>query len=586
MDYYAFYAGDSFDLAEDLGAHTGSGGTLFRTYAPHADSVSVAGTFSGWQNVEMKRIYDGRFFEAWIPGAQPQDLYKYRIQSRGIVREHADPFGFFSEKRPGMASRIFDMNSWTFHDYEWMNHRSTFLNKPLNIYEVHLGSWKKKTEKEDGWYTYRESADLLIPWMKENGYNCVELMPLNEYPCDSSWGYQATGFYAVTSRYGTPDDLKYFVDQCHLNGIAVILDFVTVHFAVNADGLAQYDGTPLFEYPSEDVRMSEWGSCNFMHSRPEVRSFLQSAANFLISSYHLDGLRFDAVGNLLYWQGDRNRGENCGSIQFLQKMNKGLKSRHPDVILAAEDSTSFPGVTSRLHFDFKWDLGWMNDTLRFFSRPPHERPRNYHELTFRQSYAFREHYLLPLSHDENVHGKKTIIEKMYGDYEERFRQARMFYMYMYALPGKKLCFMGNEFAQIREWDEKRGQDFCLLSYPIHEAFLRYIRELNTLYLTHTALSERDYEEGGFQWITCDRPQDCIYAFRRMSGNETLVFIMNASAHDVHYQWRTSASVRLLLCSDDQKWAGTVDPANCRIHSDGMSAAAFLKAGSALIIQEC
>lgn len=586
MDYYTFYAGDAFDLADDLGAHVYPEGTIFRTYAPNAESVSVAGTFSGWQNIEMRRVYDGRFFEAWIPEARHGDLYKYRIRSRGVTREHADPFAFHAEKRPGMASRIYDMGRYAFHDDAWMQTRGGFRGKPMNIYEIHAGSWQKKTDAEDGWFTYCELADRLIPWLKENGYNYVELMPLNEYPCDSSWGYQATGFFAVTSRYGEPDGLRALVDRCHQNGIGVILDFVTVHFALNQDGLRQYDGTCLFEYPSDDVGISEWGSCNFMHSRPEVRSFLQSAALFLIRSYHLDGLRFDAVGNLLYWQGSPARGENRGAIEFLEKMNSGLKDRCPDVLLMAEDSTAFPGVTSRLHFDCKWDLGWMNDTLRFFARPPHERPQHYHELTFRQSYARNEQYLLPLSHDECVHGKKTVVGKMYGDYEERFRQARMLYMYMYALPGKKLNFMGSEFAQLREWDEKRGQDFCLLSYPVHDAFLRYIRALNILYLTHTALSERDYEEGGFQWITCDRPEDCLYAFRRMSGNETIVFIMNASSHDAGYRWRTSASVHPLLGSDERRWGGTADLSENAVRTDGTYASAFLKAGSALICQEC
>ena len=414
-----------------------------------------------------------------------------------------------------------------------MDRRGEGYQQPLNIYEVHLGSWQRKSDAPDDWYTYEELAQRLIPYVKECGYNYIELMPLVEHPCDASWGYQDTGFFSPTSRYGTPDQLRFFIDQCHQNHIGVIMDFVPVHFAVDDYALWNYDGTPLYEYPNTAVGRSEWGSCNFMHSRGEVRSFLQSAALYWLKEFHVDGLRMDAVSNLIYWQGDPGRGENRGAIQFLQTMNQGLKQRQPHALLIAEDSTSYSGVTrdvahGGLGFDYKWDLGWMNDTLSYFQTPPQMRPKHYHKLTFSMMYFYQERYLLPLSHDEVVHGKATILQKMHGDYEGKFPQARALYCYMMAHPGKKLNFMGNEIGQFREWDESREQDWNLRSYPKHDELFRFIRDLNHLYLNHSALWQEDDREQGFRWLDCHQEERCIYAMERRSEKERLVFVFNFS----------------------------------------------------------
>ncbi|MDD6458158.1 MAG: 1,4-alpha-glucan branching protein GlgB [Lactimicrobium massiliense] len=565
MDFYYFYAGKEFEAYNWLGAHPDHHGTTFRTYAPNARNIYVTGDFNNWQKTPMNRVYDGKFFEVRVGNAKPMDLYKYQIeQADGRIVDHCDPYGFSAELRPGWASRIVDLTKYHWHDDKWMRNATTHKDKPMNIYEMHMGSWKKKDDaKEDGWYRYDELAPLLIPYLKENGYNYVEFMPLNEYPSDQSWGYQATGFYAPTSRYGTPDQLRTLIDALHQNGIGVFLDIVLVHFAVNDYALANYDGTPLYEYPYSDMTKSQWGSNNFMLSRPEVRSFLQSACDYWISQYHFDGLRMDAVGNLLYWQGDVSRGENRAAIEFLKEMNQELRVRHPAIILMAEDSTTYPHDTDPvskggLGFDYKWDMGWMNDTLKYFASDPAYRRDIYHKLTFRQSYAGSDHFILPLSHDEVVHGKATIVNKMCDLYEGKFDQARALYLYMYTLPGKKLSFMGNEIGQLREWDEKREQDWDMLKYPIHDAFHHYMMKLNQIYLENSALWEWDYDERGFQWIDADKVNECIYAYRRMSSKQTIVFVMNCGALANRYTWRTGAKIKLLLASDEECWHGHTD----------------------------
>ena len=526
MDFYGFYTGKIFDVYKYLGAHINRGENgkveevVFRTFAPSASRISVIGEFNGWTETPLEKVHDGNFWEMISKEAKPGMMYKYRIYDRaGNCIDHCDPYGYGMELRPNTASIIRDMDAYKFHDGKWMKKRSDHSELPLNVYELHFGSFRKPSEEPDAWYDYEEMADILLPYLKENGYNYLEIMPLNEYPCDESWGYQGTGFFSPTSRYGTADQLKYFVDRCHENDIGVILDFVPVHFAVDDYALANYDGTALYEYPHSDVGDSEWGSRNFMHSRGEVRSFLQSAAEYWLNEYHIDGLRMDAISRAIYWQGMPERGVNSNAVEFLRYMNQGLKERHPSVILAAEDSTSFPGVTKPaeeggLGFDYKWDMGWMNDTLDYFRTAPEYRTRNYHKLTFSMMYYYDERYLLPLSHDEVVHGKATILQKMYGDYEQKFPQARAFYMYMYAHPGKKLNFMGNEIGHFREWDEKREVDWNLLTFPAHQDFHRFMEELNHFYLEHPALSELDYDTEGFQWIECHAEEKCIYVFER------------------------------------------------------------------------
>ena len=557
MDFHGFYTGKIFDAYQYLGAHITDAGVVFRTFAPGAQKVSLIGECSQWREYDMNRVYDGNFWERYVDSVKPGSMYKYRIYEKsGSCVDHCDPYGFGMELRPNSASIVRDMNSYQFHDSAWMLSRSDCKNRPLNIYELHFGSFRKPSERVDDWYTYEEMADILIPYLKQNGYNYLEIMPLNEHPCNESWGYQSTGFFSPTSRYGTADQLKAFVDACHQNGIGVIMDFVPVHFAVDGYALAQFDGTALYEYPHAAVGVSEWGSLNFMHSRGEVRSFLQSAANYWLAEFHVDGLRMDAISRMIYWQGDPGRGVNLDAVKFLQYMNRGLKTLHPTAILIAEDSTSYPNVTKSvsengLGFDYKWDMGWMNDTLDYCRTAPAYRGMNYHKLTFSMMYYYHDHFLLPLSHDEVVHGKATILQKMNGQYEKKFPQARILYMYMYAHPGKKLNFMGNEIGQLREWDEKRQQDWNLLDFPVHREFHRFMMDLNHIYLQHLALSEKDYDPDGFRWLDCHQEERCIYAFERIGSSERIIAVFNFSNCEQIYQLkvRNSQTVQVLLSSN-------------------------------------
>lgn len=592
MDIYEFYSGRSFDAYRELGAHvkkevTGKktvvSGVKFVTYAPNALGVNVIGEFNDWNETVMERCYDGSFFKVFVPEARPGMMYKYKIYHRdGSSMEHCDPYGFGMELRPAFASIIRDMDTYRFHDAKWMKNRSVCQGSPLNIYEVHLGSWRTKpvfdeqgnplTPEEiaesnrvaESWYTYKEIAPMLAEYVKEQGYNYVEFMPLSEHPSDQSWGYQNTGFFSPTSRYGTADDLKEMIDILHQYNIGTILDFVPVHFALDGYGLARYDGTALYEYPSNDVGYSEWGSMNFIHSKGEVRSFLQSAANYWLSEYHFDGLRMDAISRIIYWMGDESRGVNDRAVDFIRNMNQGLKDRHPSIILCAEDSTDFKGTTKEtkyggLGFDYKWDMGWMNDTLNFFRTLPFVRGEHYHDLTFSMMYNYNERYLLPLSHDEVVHGKATIIQKMAGMYEEKFPQAKALYAYMYAHPGKKLNFMGNEIGQFREWDEKREQDWDLLKYPNHDSFHQYMKALNKIYMKEPALSAWDDDPNGFAWILCGKENDVVYIFQREVNEDKVIVVLNLSGlvyKNYHFNYGNSDTMKVLINSDWNKFGGS------------------------------
>lgn len=561
MDYYGFYTGKILDSYDHLGCHLCEAGAVFRTFAPAATKVSLIGEFNAWNEIPMKKIYDGNFWECMIPNAEKGMKYKYRIYRRdGIYVDHADPYGFAMEKPPMSASVIQNLNDFVWKDGKWLKARTDCKNKPLNIYEIHLGSWRKR--EDHTWYTYAELAKPLIQYVKECGYNYLEFMPIAEHPCDNSWGYQQTGFYSPTARYGSPDELKDLINYAHQNNIGVILDFVPVHFAVDGYALAEYDGTTLYEYPHIDVGISEWGSKNFNHSRGEVQSFLQSCACYWLKEFHFDGIRIDALSNIIYWHGNKDRGVNERAVEFVKHMNQSLKEMDSSIMLIAEDSTAFEGVTRKvdengLGFDYKWDMGWMNDTLAYFKTHPYDRKRDYHKLTFSMMYYESEKFLLPFSHDEVVHGKATIVQKMNGEYEEKFPQARALYMYMYAHPGKKLNFMGNEIGQLREWDEKREQDWNLLEYPIHNSFSKYMKDLCMIYQNNPALYELDYAKEGFQWIDCHQEDKCLYVFERRVSSQRILTILNFSNKMQTYQLKadTIKSLKLLIASDDEQYGG-------------------------------
>ena len=567
MQLDEFFRGESFDAHRFFGAHPGeeegAAGFFFRVFAPGAELVEVIGDWNGWQGQPMERD-SGGVWSCFAPGAEPGQLYKFRVsQKDGRVLDKADPYAFSAELRPRTASRLTGGAAFRFSDGEWMHRRELNYNRPMSIYELHLGSWKRKPD--GGWYRYEELAELLPPYLAEHGFTHVELLPVMEHPLDASWGYQVSGYFCATSRYGQPEGLKRLVNALHLAGIGVIFDFVPAHFAVNDYALACYDGTRLYEYPDGDVTYSEWGSCSFNFYRGEVRSFLQSSAAYWLGEFHGDGLRVDAVPNMLYWQGRPERGVNSGAVDFLKGMNGGLKKLFGQVLLIAEDSSNFPKVTAPvkyggLGFDYKWDMGWMHDTLEFLALPFARRGEQYHRLTFSMDYFYNELYLLPFSHDEVVHGKKTILDKLYGSYEEKFAQCRALYAYMFTHPGKKLNFMGNELAHFREWDENRELDWNLLQYPAHDSFHRYFAALGRLYAASPALYEGEYDSACFAWlpVSPEGENEGVYAYRRSAGGQTVDVVVNFSPHPLEgalLGCGEQVLLRELLNSDEKRWGG-------------------------------
>lgn len=559
MNLQDFYVGKAFDAYNFFGAHYLMDGVMFRTYAPQAEKICLIGDFNNWTEQDM--VQDGRsgIWELKVEQAVPGQMYKYVVYGHNGRVEHTDPYGFGMELRPNFASVIRNMNDYGFMDEKWMKTRNLCYGDPLNIYELHLGSWRYNKNNENGWYRYDEIADDLIWYLKENHYTHVEFMPLSEHPFDGSWGYQNTGFFAPTSRYGSARELKILIDRLHQAGIGAIIDFVPAHFATDYYGLRLFDGDELYEYPASDIGNSEWGSCNFLYSRGEVRSFLQSAANYWLSEYHFDGLRMDAVSRLIYWQGQESRGENEIAIEFIKTMNSGLRALHPSAILIAEDSTSYPNVTKPvdkggLGFDYKWDLGWMNDTLDYFKKQSLERKDVPAKLTFSMYYFYNERYLLPLSHDEVVHGKKTIIDKIFGSYEEKFAQARCLYMYMMMHPGKKLNFMGNEIGMFREWDEKKEPDWFLLKYPMHDSFHKYMIELNKIYQNTLALYAWDYDPKGFEWLTINENGSNVFGIKRTADDNKVAALFNFSNQEITY--KSEEDWHIELNSDWEMYSGS------------------------------
>ncbi len=564
----SFHTGGDLDAYRTLGAHPayedGREGYVFRTWAPGAKWVEVIGEWNGWNGQPLSKNASG-VWSGFCPGACKGQMYKYRITGTdGVSRDKADPYAFRSELRPGTASVLWDLAEVYIRDEGWMSGRDKGYDRPLNIYELHAGSWRR--HPDGSWLNYAQLVDRLVPYLKEMNFNFVELLPLSEHPFDGSWGYQTSGYFSLTSRYGTPAQFGYFVEKCHQNGIGVIMDFVPVHFVPDGYALCQYDGTALYEYDS-DVGHSEWGSRNFNFYRGEVRSFLASAAAFWLDVYHCDGIRMDAICNAIYWQGDPARGVNQGGVQFLQQMNQALHKRWPAAILVAEDSSNYLKVTAPvayngLGFDYKWDMGWMHDTLDYFATPFGERAAQYHKLTFSMHYFHNELYMPAFSHDEVVHGKKTIIDKLWGTYEEKFAQARLLYLYMFTHPGKKLNFMGGEIAQWREWDEEKALDECLLQYPLHDAFRRYFSALGAMYSQQPALHQGEYDTARFQWLVNDDPAQGVYAYLRRGEGQDVLVVLNTQDKD-WADYRIGVPypcvARPLLSSQDQQWGGTAGP---------------------------
>ena len=533
---YDFYYGQTLDAYRYFGAHfveqDGVKGVVFRLYAPHASDVSVIGDWNSWDvgAHKMNKVDDGGVFEIFIPGLTNYQAYKFHFRNaRGRYVDKADPYAFFSDYRPGTCSRLFDYENFIWHDEDHMRNRNRNFDEPMSIYEIHLGSWKGQVDGRN--LSYEEIADYLIPYVKEHGYTHVEIMPITQYPFDGSWGYQATGFFSVDSRYGNPMQLMSFVDRMHQAGIGVILDFVLVHFAIDKHALINFDGTRMYEYSSRGNTYSQWGSAMFDLGKDPVRSFLMSAIEYFVANYHFDGVRLDAVSNIIYWHGDSSKGVNEGAVEFIKRLNGKLHFAHPDLMIIAEDSSAYQGVTKPLEygglgFDYKWDLGWMNDTLRYYGLDPIYRKYHHNLLNFSMAYFYSENFLLPLSHDEVVHGKGTIINKMWGDYTQKFMQLRNLYTYQWAHPGKKLNFMGNELASFDEWNENKSLPWELKSFPLHDSMARMIRDLNAIYAYEKAMHIEEHNGEHFKWLMVDNNEQSVFAFQRTYDDDVLVFVFN------------------------------------------------------------
>ncbi|MFC0273982.1 1,4-alpha-glucan branching enzyme [Metabacillus herbersteinensis] len=541
FEIHLFHEGTLFKSYDFFGAHIieqeGVHGTQFCLWAPHAMKVSVVGNFNNWCGVEheMNSVNSEGIWSLFIPQVLSGELYKYEIlTSNGDRILKADPYAFHSEVRPNTASVVYDLSGYQWNDQKWQRakRQKEAYDRQMFIYEVHLGTWKKKADDE--LLTYEELAEQLIPYVLDHGFTHIELLPVIEHPYDRSWGYQGTGYFSATSRYGKPQDLMNFIDQCHQHNIGVILDWVPGHFCKDAHGLYMFDGEPTFEYPKYNDRENEiWGTANFDLGKPEVHSFLISNALFWIENFHIDGFRVDAVANMLYWPNSGELVENPYAVSFLKKLNEAVFSHDPNLLMIAEDSTDWPMVTAPtssggLGFNYKWNMGWMNDMLKYMEAPPEQRGHLHHNVTFSLLYAYTENFILPLSHDEVVHGKKSLLNKMPGDYWQKFAQLRLLYGYMLTHPGKKLLFMGGEFGQFDEWKDLEQLDWNLEEFEMHQKVRVYFKELLNLYKKQRPLFELDHEAEGFEWIDANNTDQSIFSYMRKGSkpNDILIVVCN------------------------------------------------------------
>lgn len=547
-DIYLFHQGNLFKSYQMLGAHfreeDGNKGIRFTVWAPNARAISVVGDFNSWNgNIhQMQRLNEAGVWSLFISGLGQGETYKYEIKTHyGTVLMKSDPYAFYAECRPKSASITYDLKKYVWNDAKWLTQKKSAYEQPVNIYEVHLGSWKLK---EDGsLYTYRELADELVEYAVEMGYTHIQLLPIMEHPYDGSWGYQITGYYAATSRYGTPDDFMYFIDCCHQRSIGVILDWVPAHFCRDGHGLFEFDGAKLYE--AEELH--GWGTMRFDYGRPEVKSFLISNAVFWFDIFHIDGLRVDAVASMLYLNYGKENGQwipnkyggngNLEAVDLLKRLNEVVFSYFPNSLMIAEESTEWPFVTGPTHmgglgFNYKWNMGWMNDVLKYMEKEPIHRKWHHNLLTFSFLYAFSENFILPMSHDEVVHGKRSLIDKMPGDYWQKFANLRVFLGYMMSHPGKKLLFMGGEFAQFIEWRFYEALEWHLLDFKMHSMFQYYVKSLNWIYRSHKSLWEQDHGWEGFEWIDCHNNSQSIIIFLRRSKDkkERLLVLCNFTPH--------------------------------------------------------
>lgn len=600
-DIYLLKEGNHHRLYDKLGAHIMTigkkSGAFFALWAPNAENVSVTGDFNGWyrKSHSLNVRQDGSgIWEGFIPGIKHGDIYKYHIHSRynNYKVDKGDPFAFYWEPPPKTASVVWKLN-YQWNDSEWMANRNKHnsLNVPFSVYEVHLGSWKRKIERKGEFLNYRETAHYLADYIREMGFTHVELLPITEHPFYGSWGYQTVGYFAPTSRYGTPQDFMYLVDHLHQNGIGVILDWVPSHFPSDEHGLSYFDGTYLYEHADPKKGFHpEWNSYIFNYSRNEVRAFLLSSALFWLDKYHIDAIRVDAVASMLYLDYARKEGEwipnkyggkeNLDAITFIKKLNKAVYSAHPDVQTIAEESTAWPMVSKPTHvgglgFGMKWNMGWMHDTLEYFSKDPVHRKYYHNQLTFSIWYAFSENFVLPLSHDEVVHGKGSLIGKMPGDEWQRYANLRLLFGYMYGHPGKKLLFMGGEFAQWKEWCHEEGLEWYVLQYPSHQGIQKWIKDLNYLYRTETAMYELDFSTDGFEWIdSSDYEQSIISFIRKAKDTDNfLVFVFNFTPvprHDYRIGVSKGGFYREVLNSDSEQYWGSNVGNNGGLYSEPIS----------------